>query len=271
MRRGAPGTHHVGVVDDFIEGVQASGRLTFSVEEISHAVPTTGRALEAALRRRAKAGAITRIASSSGFFVIVPPEHRTMGCPPVEWWLDDLMAHFGAPYYVGLLSAAAMHGSSHFAVMETQVVTSRWLRPIQVGRTRIRFLQRREVTDMPVEVRQGEWGPLNVATQETVLVDLVRYRVCGMDRTALVLAEMAKMHGKRLVEALDAADDVPTAQRVGYLVDWLGFERCAEAVRHWLEGRPLRPIPLQPGRDDDIPELNERWRVRGTVPEGALA
>lgn len=270
---GAPGPHNVGVVDAFIESVQASGRLTFSLHDVAGAVPTSGRALEAALRRRAATGAIARVSSRAGFFVVVPPEHRAMGCPPVEWWLDDLMAHLGAPYYVGLHSAAAAHGSSHFAVMETQVVTSAWMRPLRVGRTRIRFVQRRNVEAMPVEVRQGQWGPLRVATPETVAVDLVREGACGADRVALTLAEMpARLGARRLARALDGAGDVPAAQRLGYVLEWLGRAREAGLVGKWLAGRPLRTVSLGSVRGREAEPCSPGpWRVRGGIPEGILA
>lgn len=273
MSVGAPGPHHVGVVDAFIESVQASGRLTFTLAEVAGAVPTEGRALEAALRRRASAGMIVRVAPRTGFFVIVPPEHRSMGCPPVDWWLDDLMSFLGTSYYVGLLSAAALHGSSHFAVMETQVVATKWFRPIHVGRSRIRFFQRQDTGVMPVEVRQGDWGPLTVATRETTVVDLLGHKACGVDRVALALAEMpGALDRSNLMAALDGARDAPTAQRLGYVLEWVGRDREARWVRRWLEGRSYNAVPLQPGAPVS-PEgpRHTPWCVQGDMPEGMLA
>ncbi len=273
MGFGAPGPHHVGVVDRFIDDVQSSGRLTFSLYEIEGAIPTEGRALEAALRRRAKAGLIARIAPRTGFFVIVPPEHRSMGCPPVEWWLDDLMRFLATPYYVGLLSAATLHGSAHFAVMETQVVAETWLKPIRVGRVLVRFFQKTGIGAMPIEVRQGEWGPINVATPETTVVDLLRSRTIGLDRVALTLAEMNhRLDRHRLAAALEGAMDVPTAQRLGYVLDRMARSSEAKIIKRWLDGKSLRPVTLQPGlhaQDRLLPDA--LWQVRGTMPEGILA
>src|SRR4051812_40590428 len=116
------------LVDDF----QAAGRMTFSVDDLRERGIERDRALLAAIRRYAATGAIRRISPRSDFFIIVPPEFRAMGAPPVEWWLGDYMAHLKAPYYIGLLSAAALHGSAHFAVMETQVVVPGALRPLSV-------------------------------------------------------------------------------------------------------------------------------------------
>lgn len=39
-------------------------------------------------------------------------------------YIDDLMRHEGQTYYVGFLMAGAMHGVTHQAVMEFQVVTN---------------------------------------------------------------------------------------------------------------------------------------------------
>ena len=272
IKTSGPGrtTRRVGAVDDFLVATQASGRLAFSADEIAGSVPSEGRALEAALRRRTANGGLVRVGPRTGFFMIVPPEHRAMGAPPVEAWLDDLMAHLGQPYYVGLLSAAAWRGSSHFALQETQVVTTVWLRPITVGRTRIRFFQRPEAASMPADVRQGAWGSTRLATPETLAIDLLQHTVCGIDRTAMALSELAaSLDPRRLRTALDAGGDVPTAQRLGYLMDAIGRPREAKAVEAWIAGRPRRTVDLVPGSPGT--DVDATWNVRGVIPEGMLS
>ena len=44
-----------------------------------------------------------------GFYVIVPPGYRSLGCRPAEQFIPDLMNYLGEYYYVGLLSAAEYH------------------------------------------------------------------------------------------------------------------------------------------------------------------
>jgi len=41
-----------------------------------------------------------------GFYVIVSPEYRSLGCRPAEQFIPDLMEYLGEVYYAGLLSAA---------------------------------------------------------------------------------------------------------------------------------------------------------------------
>ena len=50
-----------------------------------------------------------------GFFVIVPLEYRQSAAPPPDWYIDALMKSCGRQYYVGLLSAAALHGAVRIA------------------------------------------------------------------------------------------------------------------------------------------------------------
>ena len=93
----------------FLDDLQAQGRYSFTDAEARDAVTSSPRAAAEALRRLRADG---RVATPrKGFDVIVPPEYREAGCPPASWFIDDLMRFTGRPYYVALLSAAAVHGA----------------------------------------------------------------------------------------------------------------------------------------------------------------
>ncbi|HAK94450.1 MAG TPA: hypothetical protein DCM87_05480, partial [Planctomycetes bacterium] len=107
----------------WVEKLQSEGRYTFARQE---AQVKTGRgfvAAQSALRRLKRQGRI--VSPKRGFYVVVPPEYRAAGSPPASWFIDDLMRHIGQPYYVGLLSAAAIHGAAHQQPMVFQVVTGK--------------------------------------------------------------------------------------------------------------------------------------------------
>ena len=244
----------------YVQETRASGRLTFTTQEVAQKAGIHGRNLDAALRRQALSGSIAR--ASRGLFVIVPPEYRAAGAPPVEWWLDDLMAHLGLAYYLGLLSAAEAHGSSHFALMETQVMTDRWIRPIDVGQTRLTFFQKARLDSTPREQRRNSWASLAISSPEATVLDLLQRRVCGIGRTSMVVFDLMPSLGKRrLRTALTAADDTPAAQRLGFLLEHLGDEARAAVVERWLGGRHPRTIDLEPG-DPVEGRTSTRWRVR---------
>jgi predicted transcriptional regulator of viral defense system len=66
-----------------------------------------------------------------GFYVIVPLEYASSGILPPEWFIDELMKFLRQPYYVGLLSAAAIHGAAHQQPQEFHVVIPEALRSIK--------------------------------------------------------------------------------------------------------------------------------------------
>jgi AbiEi antitoxin C-terminal domain len=250
--------HMADHVNAFIERVQAGGRLFFSSEELPQAPGS--RAVEAALRRLAAKGEIRRLMTRSPAFVIVPPEHRSMGLPPVEWWLDDFMKHLGVEYYLGLVSAAADAGSSHFASMETQVVVSTWMRPIESARLRIRFFQRTHFPNGLIATKQNLWASLRVAGPSLTAVDLVSYAPCGPGQALLILSDLAASISRRdLGKALEAGGTVPMAQRLGFMLDRAGQGKLAAVVREWLSDRKLAVVPLDAGAGEG--ELDAEWKV----------
>ena len=80
-----------------------------------------------------------------GFYVVVPPQYLSWKAPPPAWYIDDLMRHEGHAYYVGLLKAAELHGATHQAVMEFQVVTDKRIPNIRAGRSIIAFFYRKNI------------------------------------------------------------------------------------------------------------------------------
>jgi hypothetical protein len=76
-------------------------------------------ATKTALRRLKEQGRI--VSPRRGFYVVVPPEYRAAGSPPASWFIDELMRYLDQPYYVGLLSAAAIHSASRQQSMVFQV------------------------------------------------------------------------------------------------------------------------------------------------------
>ena len=85
------------------------------------------------------------------------------------------MKFLGHSYYVGLLSAAALHGAAHQQAQEFQVVTDTILRLARAGRGRIRFFVKKRLTETPTTDVQTETGTMRVSTPEATAFNLVRY------------------------------------------------------------------------------------------------
>ncbi len=130
-----------------LDELQARGRYTTTAAELTRTSGASRLALEAALRRLKRKRRIT--APRRGFYVLVPLEYLEAGAPPASWFIDDLACFLGQPYYVGLLSAASLHGASRQQPMVFQVVTDRPTRAARAGRVRINFHQSLHVRSVP--------------------------------------------------------------------------------------------------------------------------
>jgi len=107
----------------WVNELQRVGRYTFTREEAERALSLEVRALDKALQRSCGQGRTHRL--RKGFYTIVPLEYAPVGTIPPEWFIDDLMKFIDRPYYVGCLSAAAIHGAAHQRPQELQVVVPR--------------------------------------------------------------------------------------------------------------------------------------------------
>lgn len=245
----------------FVDDLQARGCYTFTRAEVARAQERSPVALEAALRRLKERG---RIASPRrGFYVLVPVEYRQAGCPPASWFVDNLMRSLGQPYYVGLLSAAALHGAAHQQPMVFQVITDRPTHPAVVGRIQIRFHVSRHIEVVPVVAFQTETGSLRVSTPEATAFDLIRFAQAAghLSNVATVLAELAEQLDPGVLAALASSYAVPEVQRLGYLLEQLGEEELARPLADWLSTRRHRLVLLALGQGNGAALPDPRWRV----------
>ena len=248
-------------VADFIDDLQASGRYSFTPVDVRAGLAKSDVAISHALRRLTKRG---RIATPRrGFYVIVPTEYRAAGAPPPSWFIDDLMSYLGQPYYVGLLTAAALHGASHQQPMVFQVVTDRPTRPAIAGRTRAEFRMNRSVESTPVTDVQTETGSMRVSTPEATSIDLVRLsEACGgWGNVATVLAELAEKIDPERLCTLAAGAKTPEIQRLGFLLDRVGQPRLADPLLRVLSAKRYRPVLLAPDAPRGEEKAASPWRV----------
>ena len=249
----------------------SEGRVVFTAAEAQAELGISRGALLDAAERQQRRNHLIR--PRRGFYVIVPPQFLGWGAPPPSWYIDAMMAHSELPYYVGLLSAAGLHGASHQAVMEFQVITNRQLGPIRAGRSNIVFRYRKimEAVADGIERRNTYTGQMNVAGVELTALDLVRYPrgAGGLDHIATVLMDLGRLIDADKLAALSGAFERSVAQRLGHLLDRLGYRECTDGLHEALTRRKamfwVELDPLEGAGQDSAPavtERDERWRVQ---------
>jgi len=251
----------------FVDELQAGGRYTFTRAEFEETRDRSKISAQAALRRLKKRGRI--VSPRRGFFVVVPVEYRTAGCPPASWFIDDLMHFFKQRYYVSLLSSAAIHGAAHQQPMTFQVLTDSPIRQIQLARVRIEFhVSRRMDLSYAIEV-QTETGSMHIATPEQTAYDLVRYPGAAghLSNVATVMSELAEKLNPEVLLKLAAFFKLSDVQRLGYLLDLVNQNALVDPLSIWLNKRRYRPVLLRVGVGAKSKRADNRWRV---VPNEVL-
>lgn len=233
-----------GVVALLLDQFQGRGQLVVSVPELQALSGLSPLAVKRQLEHLTDR--VVRLPGRPSCFLVVPPEHRVRGAPPVAYWLADYCRLRRQPYYVGLLSAAALHGSAQQAVQLTQVLTTAPTRAVEVGSVHVEFHVKQRLLVTPLTPIKGLAAPLAVSSPEATALDLLAFQHCvgGVARAAEVAAGLLPvMTAGGWRRALPFAP-VPVRQRTGYVLDTLGAHRFAKLIQASLPSK-LRPVLLQ--------------------------
>lgn len=251
----------------------ARGRHFIRTDEVAELLGVDPAVVSDSLQRPREAGKIVSV--TKGGWVPVPPEYRAAGAPPAIHFIDQMMEHLGHPYYVGFLSAAAMHGASHQAAMVLQVATPAKLRDRQIGDGRIQFIQRAAAAaEQQCERKNVPTGRVTVSTPAGTVFDLV-----GFPRAGGGISNVATVIGDLLVEGLLNAERLAAAarqhpvavvQRTGHLIELMAREVDATIDLDPLAALVARAelTSLDPARPpaSDGGSRRDRWRVRRNTP-----
>ncbi len=250
-------------IQDLPDLLVSRGRYSASLEEIRELTGLSYAAITSGLQRLRRQRRV--FSPTRGLYVVIPPEYRSWGVVPADWFIDDLMCHLGRRYYVALLSAAGYHGAAHQAPQVFQVMADGRVLDRAIGRVRLRFYASEYTADTPTTMVTVHTGSIPVSSREATVVDLVREPRAsgGISNVATILTEIGELDGSALA-TLAARYGRALARRTGWLVDHYG--NCEDlgplrlAARLDL-GEPVLLSPSGPRRGRADPT----WRVRMNV------
>lgn len=251
-----------GVISRLLDDLQGRGRLVTSLNDLVAMSGLTPLAVRRQLEHLVDR--VVRLPSRPSCFLIIPPEHRLRGAPPIANWLRDYYRLRQQPYYVGLLSAAAMHGSAQQAVQITQVITTVPTRALDLGHVHIEFHVKRRLADTPLAQIKGLAAPLAVSSPEATALDLMSFQksVGGVARASDVIAGLLQaMTAEGWRRALPL-ENTAVKQRMGYVLEVLGANKYAKLVEASLPAK-LRRVPLQSA----TPSLGTGWQAPWQVED----
>lgn len=235
--------------------LEAEGRIALSLDELteqSRTSPEKARAAAFYARRTGRLRSPTR-----GLYVLVPVAHRERGDVPIDWFIEDWMAHVGRRYRLSGLTAAARHGARHQAVQSYDVVVDRALvRRAGAWPERIRFFTDR--LERPTQRVETPYAPLTLATRETCAFDLATWteQAGGPSHVATALAELELDPDALAAQALTRPLSV--VRRLGFLLERAQPHLPLQALQEISSGYAT-PTPLVasgPAADERDPRWN---------------
>jgi len=254
---------------EYVDRLQSMGRYSFSWSELTESLDYSDLAITKSLHRLVSKGRL--VAIQRGFYVIVPPEYSSHGIMPPLLFIDDYMSFLRKPYYVGLMSAAAMHGAGHQQPHEFYVVIPKTpKRPINKQNIRINFLVKNEILTHGIQERKTDTGMVNISGPELTAYDLFYYleRVGGLVRAITVLQELAESMDLNILSSLAGKNTILAPwQRLGYVLEFiLDKQEKAEAIFSHIQKQRLYRIPLNPAREKANFPAQNRWKIIENQP-----
>ncbi|MDR2086694.1 MAG: type IV toxin-antitoxin system AbiEi family antitoxin [Dysgonamonadaceae bacterium] len=251
-------------LDIFLKHIRAKGRYTFTFDELKKNFDLSDKALRQSMFRLQKKNEIAVI--RQGFYVIIPPEYASTGTLPETVFIDSLMKFLGKIYYVGLLSAAALHGAAHQKPMTDYVVCQHPApRNINNKKQRILFFSKQTLIQEGIVQKKTISGFINVSSPELTAFDLLdNIKKFGINRITTVLQELhEEMRPSRLSKIAKLVDNRANIQRLGYILETVigaEAEKLTNVLYKILSKTTFVPVPLSPVKTRHG-TINKKWKI----------
>jgi predicted transcriptional regulator of viral defense system len=173
------------------------------------------------------------------------------------------MKYLGGNYYLGMLTAAMLHGASHQKPQHVQIVRDKEFQSVEKGAYHISFFYKKDIPDDCCEQRQSPAGYFRISTPEVTAYDILRYpKACpSLDLAATILRELGeKISPDRLAALVDSGAEVAVLQRLGWLLDYTGWGEKTGPLADKLRGKQTLWRPMRTDLPKDGPR-DPRWRV----------
>lgn len=237
------------------------GRYFFTSKDADAALGVSRDAAKLALNRLRRKGEIA--SPARGFYAIVPPEYRSLGCLPADQFMPALMAETKTSYYAGLLTAAQYYGAAHHRPQEFQVMLAKARRPIVCGKVRVVFRVRKNIAEVPLQQINTPRGTVAVSSPAATAFDLVGYeaKIGGLGAVATILVELAEKLDAEKLAALAPTVPLPWVQRLGYLLERISEAPKAVRLKDYVRACAHESALLEPSSRTGNHPRDRDWKL----------
>ncbi len=250
-------------LQQYVDNLQADGRNSFSLREIEEQFHQNSKALKASLNRLVKKRKIVSV--RKGFYVIIPPEYLHKNILPPVLFIDQLMKYLCKEYYIGLRSAALLHGAAHQQPQVFDVIVENPpLRDIHTNNLNIIFYTKNRISKNLLENMKTDSGFVSVSNPVLTALDLIQFqkRVGGIVRVAEIIMELSEQFQINMIKSALKNNKIKISfwQRLGYLIEKFGMEKFSDIVYEKTNDRFYR-IPLSTLHKTQEKKPDNRWKI----------
>jgi predicted transcriptional regulator of viral defense system len=249
-------------ISDYLFEIQSQGRYSLTLDELRQNIRSSDKAILQNLHRLKSKNQIAQIRKE--FYVIVPPQYSHQGTFPCILFLDDMMKYLKREYYLGLYSAAALHGAGHQQPMESQVMIHQpALRAIKNEKQIITYFTKNNWKSDWINHEKTESGYVNVSSPELTVIDLIHHhkKIGGLNRLIPILEVLTESMKVSKLSSIANESALPTIQRLGYILDQLGEDKLSEALRKTINKKKNNSAPLSLSYKNKEGRLNKKWNL----------
>lgn len=248
-------------VENYLTEIQSKGRYLVTLSELKSRFDISEKAILQKIFRLKSKNQLAQVRKE--FYIIIPPQYSNQGIVPPTLFVNDMMYFLNRKYYVGLFSAAALHGAGHQQPMEFQLMTQKpALRRINNQKVAISFFTKNEWEKAQIIEKKTETGYLNVSSPELTAFDLIQYhkRIGGLNRILPILDELTETIKPSFLIKTANTQKKPNIQRLGFLLDWLGIETLSDSLIRFMS-QTLKESPLSLAHEKRTGRVNEKWKI----------
>jgi predicted transcriptional regulator of viral defense system len=251
-------------VSDYIWQLLSFEEYSFSLEEVTEKSSKDATAIRRELNRLSEKKEIINL--RKGFYLIIPPRYSNSQKLPLQLYAEKLFKYLNRKYYIGLYSAAKIHGASH---QQTQrdyfIIETPKLNAIKKQNFDIQFHTTANWPKNNIEKKKSDAGIYKVASPTLTFFDLIHYhtKIGGLNRILASLEELSEeLIEQDIRSLLDWYDHKSSLQRTGFLLEELiGSNNLSDLIFEKLNQKPFYPILLSPKKSEKPGSVNNRWKI----------
>ncbi len=250
---------------NYVKSLRSNGKYSFTDDELFKSMSKSKSNVRKDIDRLRNKGLIKNI--RRGFYTIIPDEYTNMGVLPVDIYVDDLMKYINKQYYVGLYSAAMLHGAAHQQPQEYYIVTeSPKPRNIKKEMFIINFSEKRNFPKYGIEESKTLTGYLKLSNKELTFLDLIYYMktLGGINRIITILDELREdIKIGNFKEVIKNEFPATVYQRAGYILEHVfNDKKLSDIIENKLtqQKNPRRTLLNPSGKK--IGDINNKWKIQ---------